>query len=86
MSCTPISLFLHIYVDINPIITLDYSKHNEFNSDTFIVNIKENMLVLFPASLAHSVETNNSNQERYCLAFNLFIKGTLGKGIGVCNL
>lgn len=71
---------------INPIMTLDYSKYNEFNADTFTVNIKENMLVLFPASLSHSVEINNSNQERYCLAFNLFIKGTIGKGIGVCTL
>jgi len=71
---------------INPIITMEYDNYNEFNANRFEINIKEDLLILFPSSLSHSIEINKSNQNRYCLAFNLFFKGTLGKGVGVCNL
>lgn len=48
---------------------------NQYNKRIYSLEPKENMLVLFPSTIRHAVETNRSNQERISLAFNYFIKG-----------
>ena len=35
--------------------------------------------LLFPSTLSHSVDENFSNDTRYSLAFNAFVKGQFGK-------
>ena len=39
---------------------------------------KNNQLFIFPSWLLHSVSNNESDQERYSLAFNVYIKGKIG--------
>jgi len=36
------------------------------------------MLILFPSTLDHSVLPSKSDNERYCVAFNLFAFGKFG--------
>jgi ectoine hydroxylase-related dioxygenase (phytanoyl-CoA dioxygenase family) len=48
-------------------------------SDSYALKLNEGTIVLFPSHLNHSVEENLSNQNRYSIAFNFFVKGKFGK-------
>lgn len=52
--------------------------YNEYNAGIFQVPTPKNKLVLFPSSLVHSVPTKTHDGIRCSLAFNSWIKGTLG--------
>jgi uncharacterized protein (TIGR02466 family) len=49
-----------------------------YNSDSWWFNVKTGNVVMFPSSLTHNVENVTANETRISLAFNSFIKGTLG--------
>jgi len=51
---------------------------NVFNALGWAIKPKNNMLVLFPSTLDHSVLPSRSDTERYCVAFNLFAFGKFG--------
>lgn len=61
-------------LEINP----KKEKQNVFNTPVNVVVPKTHDLLLFPSELNHLVEPNMSNQPRYSIAFNCFIKGKLG--------
>jgi len=63
--------------EISPLIRLNYSEWGLFNSYKWNLDLKENMIILFPSSLEHSTEKNNSDEERYCISFDTFIKGKI---------
>ena len=46
-------------------------KPNKLNSDSHSIKPKEGLLVLFPSYLHHSVEVNQSNEERIVISFNI---------------
>ncbi len=53
-----------------------YPKSNqstELNSNTASIKVNEGDLLIFPAYLPHSVETNNSDDDRVIISFNLDI-------------
>lgn len=52
----------------------DYNRTEEY------VKPKPNQIVIFPSILSHAVTVSNSDIERYCIAFNYFIRGKLGNG------
>jgi len=45
--------------------------YNEFNSNSFEIEPKDNMLILFPSYLPHRVGQNLSDQDRISLSFNI---------------
>ena len=47
---------------------------NKLNSNIYSVQPKEGLLVLFPSYLQHSVDKNNSNEERIVISFNIDLK------------
>ena len=47
------------------------SKTNKLNSNIFSVQPKPGLLVLFPSYLQHSVNINNSEEERIVISFNI---------------
>ena len=52
---------------------------NIWNSGTWSFNTNHNMLILFPSWLEHGVEQNEkATTNRISLAFNTFVKGTIG--------
>jgi len=61
-------------LELNP----QRTKQNLFNTPVNIVMPVVNEILLFPSELNHLVETNGSEQPRYSIAFNTFIKGKLG--------
>tara|TARA_Y100000590_G_scaffold150593_1_gene172996 strand:+ start:1400 stop:2002 length:603 start_codon:yes stop_codon:yes gene_type:complete len=46
-------------------------KPNQLNSNSHSITPKEGLLVLFPSYLHHSVEVNESNEERIVISFNI---------------
>ena len=60
-------------------IRFEFTEPNDVNSETYVVKLKEGSIVLFPSHLNHSVMKNKTNENRYSIAFNFFIKGKLGK-------
>lgn len=62
---------------MSPVVALKYKKYNEYNSEDYAVKTKDNLLVLFPSNLRHSVPVSLSENPRYCIAFNTFLKGDL---------
>jgi uncharacterized protein (TIGR02466 family) len=55
-----------------------FNELNEFNALEHKVQSSVNRLVFFPSSLMHSVSRNNSEWDRYSIAFNFFPIGTWG--------
>jgi uncharacterized protein (TIGR02466 family) len=52
--------------------------YNTINSRNWWLPIKDNTLLLFQSDLEHEININNSNIERYSLAFNVLPKGEIG--------
>jgi len=67
---------------LTPTVNVPYKNKNFniCNSDVFAMPPQNNMMVVFPSTLPHSVEPSKSNTERFCIAFNLFAFGELDKG------
>jgi uncharacterized protein (TIGR02466 family) len=60
-------------------IKVNYDKIDNVNSDSFQLNLEEGSICIFPSQLEHSVQKNKSNEDRYSVAFNLYVKGKFGK-------
>jgi hypothetical protein len=52
--------------------------YNLWNSHTWKVSVKPGDILMFPSSLTHMVDTKQGEDTRISLAFNVFVKGTLG--------
>lgn len=69
-------------IDLSP----EAQKRNVYNSPITRVIPKQNDVILFSSRLTHMVEANTTSQQRHAIAFNTFIKGTLGKYRDVSEL
>lgn len=61
-------------------------KQNIYNARRNAVVPKRGDLVLFSSSLQHYVEPNQSKENRYSIAFNSFVRGTIGSHRDVSEL
>ena len=54
--------------------------YNHFNAETWDFTVRTGMLIVFPSHMQHMVEMKMSNHKntRISLAFNTFVRGTLG--------
>ena len=59
-------------------ISLEVDTYNQFNSATFMLPMRMGELIIFPSNLSHSVQPNQSDEERISLSFNTWCKGNLG--------
>jgi len=60
-------------------IMLEYEEYNNITASKYLLDIEEGTIVMFPSHLDHSVEKNNSNEKRYSIAFNFYVRGKFGK-------
>ena len=58
--------------------TIDNTKFNLWNSETWFFPVETGRLIMFPSSTIHQVEIKKGNNTRVSLAFNTFYKGTFG--------
>ena len=69
-----IKFFNDTYKTIKP----EIKTWNIWNSESWWFSVKTGDVILFPSSLTHMVETKEGTNTRISLAFNVFIKGTVG--------
>ena len=67
-------------------IKLEVKDWNMWNSESWWFSVKTGDIILFPSSLIHMVETKQGNNTRISLAFNVFIKGTVGNNKNLTEL
>jgi len=79
-------LFSHSkgYQQIRP--TIDKTKFNIWNSETWFFPVETGNLFMFPSSTTHQVETKQGNNTRISLAFNTFYKGSVGSNTELTEL
>src|SRR6056300_1099640 len=70
----------HIYTNLfHHSIRFEYDENNSLNAGQYALFLKEGTIIIFPSHLDHSVEKNNSNEKRYSIAFNFYVRGKFGK-------
>ncbi len=67
-------------------IKLEIKDWNIWNSESWWFSVKTGDIILFPSSLSHMVETKEGDNTRISLAFNVFIKGTVGNNKSLTEL
>jgi len=67
-------------------IKLEIKDWNIWNSESWWFSVKTGDVILFPSSLTHMVETKQGDNTRISLAFNVFIKGTIGNNKNLTEL
>lgn len=67
-------------------LSIDGRKQNIYNAPRNAIVPKKGDLVLFSSALQHYVEVNNSSANRYSIAFNTFVRGTIGSFRDVSEL
>jgi uncharacterized protein (TIGR02466 family) len=72
-------------VPFPPALDLDMDSFNLYNCKSWGHSPKTNDLCLFPSTVMHSVDPNGADEERCCLAFNVFVRGEFG-GLHELNL
>jgi uncharacterized protein (TIGR02466 family) len=77
-----IKFFNDKYSTIKP----EVKDYNIWNSETWWFSVKTGDVILFPSSLTHMVETKQGDNTRVSLAFNIFIKGTVGSNKNLTEL
>ena len=69
-----------IYTNIfHQSIRFEYEENNNLTAEKYVLNLKEGTIIIFPSHLDHSVQKNNSNEKRYSIAFNFYVRGKFGK-------
>ena len=70
---------IHFYKPVtHEHIKLVSEEFNFYNSDSWWIPVKTGDIVVFPSSLQHMVKNTESKKTRISLAFNTFLKGTIG--------
>ena len=54
-------------------------RFNNLNGTFIEIIIKKGTLLIFPAEIEHRIGYNNTNRNRYSIAFNILPKGKMGK-------
>jgi uncharacterized protein (TIGR02466 family) len=69
---------IKFFNDTYKTIRLEVKDWNLYNSESWWFPVKTGDIILFPSSLSHMVETKQGDNTRISLAFNVFVKGTVG--------
>jgi len=67
-------------------IKIEIKDWNLWNAESWWFSVKTGDVILFPSSLTHMVETKQGDNTRISLAFNVFIKGTIGNNKSLTEL
>ena len=80
-------IFTNMHNNLAPkLLTITAKTYNPYNTEFWNIKPENNQIVIFPSNLPHNVTVNNSTVDRYCIAFNYFVKGTLGQNEGLLTI
>lgn len=65
-------------VPFPPALDLDVNSFNLYNCKSWSYTPKTHDICLFPSVVMHSVDPSESDEERWSLAFNVFVRGDFG--------
>lgn len=65
-----------------PTLSPDVTMFNKFTMQSWRHHPTNGGLLIFPSQVIHNVERNRTKNVRYCIAFDVFIRGTLGTYAG----
>jgi len=77
---------IKFFKDEYKIIKTEIKDWNLYNSDSWWFPVKTGDIIMFPSSLTHMVETKEGTNTRISVAFNVFIKGTIGNNKNLTEL
>jgi len=60
------------------LLSLTVENYHLFNSPSWVFSVKSGDIILFPSDLHHMVDEKVSGQDRISLAFNVWVKGSIG--------
>jgi uncharacterized protein (TIGR02466 family) len=69
---------VHSLIPFPPALDLDMDSFNIYNCKSWGHTPKTNDICLFPSAVSHSVDPNYSSEERWSVAFNVFVRGDIG--------
>jgi uncharacterized protein (TIGR02466 family) len=70
--------------DSDQILHITPREYSVFNSESWLIEVRENLLLLFPSYLDHEVPVlENNSHERISISFNTFLTGNLGSDINL---
>lgn len=69
-------------LELNPV----RERQNLYNTPINIITPKAKEVLMFPSDINHMIEANGSQEPRCAIAFNAFIKGTIGNYRDVSEL
>jgi uncharacterized protein (TIGR02466 family) len=69
---------IYSIIPFPPALDLDMDSFNLYNCKSWGHKPKVNDICLFPSMVMHSADPNESSEERWCLAFNVFARGNIG--------
>lgn len=70
----------------DPQIEIPTNNYNKYNSESWWLSVSSGELVIFPSTLWHMVDTVDADDERISIAFNTFLKGSIGDEISMTGL
>jgi len=65
-----------------PTLAPDVHMFNKFTMQSWRCHPTNGQILIFPSQLIHNVEKNESGNVRWCVAFDVFIRGTIGTYAG----
>lgn len=77
---------IKFYDNTYKLIAIEPKEWNIWNSQSWTFPIKTGDIILFPSSLDHEVQIKEGSNTRISLAFNVFIKGTIGSNRNLTEL
>lgn len=69
---------INFFKDENSQIYIREKETNMYNTNNVSLVVKNSLVILFPSYLDHAVDVKQGNNVRVSLAFNTFVKGTIG--------
>ena len=69
---------IYSLIPFPPTLDFDVDAFNIYNCKSWGYKPQNNDICLFPSTVMHSADTNESDEERWCLAFNVFARGSFG--------
>ena len=65
---------------------IDSNHYGLFNSNSWDISVKDNLLLIFPSTLSHSVSKVLHDNLRVSLSFNTFLRGEFGQHFDLNHL
>jgi uncharacterized protein (TIGR02466 family) len=76
---------IQFFNDLTNIFYTPVKQYGFYNSKSFTINPLKNQLILFFSNLRHEICVNESNLDRYSLAFNILPNEKFGEGDSALN-